>query len=720
MNLSLSNLHNKEGKDISILGKQFFLLLFGLIFHCLIFSNIPTFWQSSLYSSFIQIALSIYGLLMIANVLANWRHKIRIATYFAVISTAIFLPAYLHLVFIDIPHTLIGVCVMVFQGYSVSRLLFNRFKSIDYFSNTTIIAEEVQTSYRRVDDLFFMLLLTSCGLCYLSLKFSILHTPLTSFWIPLYGFFLILSTLYCLYIEHVRLEAFSLKKIWYPRFLILIIPLFLLYHSYNTTRSIASYIEIIAILFVFRILYINWLLWLKNKGFQKFWAYFVMRPAVLLTTSFIILICIGTLLLNLPMMMHPDAEPLSFVNCLFMVTSATCVTGLGVCNIADSLSFWGQLVILILAQIGGLGLMTISIFIAMLLQKDIGLRSSFSIGEMIGEQHCRTAQNLLKTIIFTTLIIELIGAIVLCICYIHFEKIPLLKAIYYSAFHTVTAFCNTGFSVHPQGLVGIHPSIGLTISVLIILGGLGFSFYYTLLPLLKKQKIRFNQHTKVVSYCSIFLTFFGMLIILLSFTHCPLPDTNFFMHTYHAWFQSVTARTAGFNTIDLTLLHPLIWIFISCLMFIGGAPGSTAGGIKVTTFWVLISTVKSYLKGESDIIIFQRKVESRTLVSAISLLLVSSIALLILFCLVCIYGFTPEFVQGCKDFYIKTMFVCVSAFGTTGLDLDLCPHLTNMGQLLICMLMFIGRLGPLTLLILLRTTNQKTSLRYPTDNIMIG
>lgn len=720
MNLSLSNLQNKEDRDISIIGKQFFLLLFGLIFHCLIFSNIPTFWQSHLYSSFIQIALGIYGILIAANVIANWRHKIRIATYMAVLSTAIFLPAYLHLVFIDIPHTLIGVCVMIFQGYSVSRLLFNRLKSADYFSNTSIVAEDVQTSYRRVDDLFFMLLLTTCGLCYLLLKFSILQNPLTSFWVPLYGSFLFLSTMYCLYIEHIRLVPFSFKKLWYPRYWLLLIPFILIYRDCATSQALTSSLEIIAILLVFRILYINWLLWLKNKGFQKFWAYFVMRPAVLLATSFIVLICIGTLLLTLPMMMHPDAEPLSFVNCLFMVTSATCVTGLGVCNIADSLSIWGQLVILVLAQVGGLGLMTISIFIAMLLQKDIGLRSTFSIGEMIGEQHCRTAQNLLKTIIFTTFIIELIGAIVLCVCYVHFENFPLLKAIYYSAFHTVTAFCNTGFSIHPQGLVGIHPSIGLTISVLIILGGLGFSFYYALLPLLKKQKVRLNQHTKVVSYGSLFLTLFGMLVILFSFNYKPLDDTNFFMHVYHAWFQSVTARTAGFNTIDLTLLHPLIWIFLSCLMFIGGAPGSTAGGIKVTTFWVLISTVKSYLKGENDIIIFQRKVESRTLVSAISLLLVSGIALLILFSLVCVCGFTPEFVQGCKDFYIKTMFVCVSAFGTTGLDLDLCPHLTNMGQLLICILMFIGRLGPLTLLILLRPTSQKTNLRYPTDNIMIG
>lgn len=448
--------------------------------------------------------------------------------------------------------------------------------------------------------------------------------------------------------------------------------------------------------------------WWHTRGGRDTWQSLVNRPASLLAVSFAAAIFVGTLLLTLPGA-TVDGGGLGAVDALFTATSATCVTGLIVVDTGTVLSVFGQLIVLCLIQIGGLGIMTISIFVALLLGRSMGLRSEFALKETIGEGRTRTALRLLKFIVTATVSLELIGAAVLFWGWRGLD-VSVLRRAYTAVFHSVSAFCNAGFSLYGDSLCGFvdTPLVPLTISALIILGGLGFSVLYVCL--FTGARAGSNIHVRLVLLTTGILLVAGTVLLWL--IECGRGHWNPMAadSLLNAWFQSVTTRTAGFNTVDLTTLGQTSLLAMMVLMFIGAAPGSTAGGIKITTAAVLLLTVRAVLTGHEDVNVARRRISHLTVMNAAALLCLSLFAVGLATVLLML---THDISSG------ALLFEAFSAFGTVGLSLGATGELNVAGKLIIIVLMFVGRTGPLTLLVIMRP-RVKPKSRYPSADVMVG
>lgn len=451
--------------------------------------------------------------------------------------------------------------------------------------------------------------------------------------------------------------------------------------------------------------------WEKRYGFDSLWQQLTKRPTHLLVYSFASVILLGTLVLTLPAA-TTSAKGLAPVDALFTATSATCVTGLVVVDTGTAFSTLGQIVILALIQAGGLGIMTISIFVALALGRRIGLRSEFAVGEMIGEQRNRMTRRLLSFIVLATFAIELAGALVFAQGFRHYAGYSTARAMYYGIFHSISAFCNAGFALYPDSFVGFAhiPLFPLTLSLLITLGGLGFGVLYTLFRLPGGHRANSGPHVKLVLLTSAILTVGGTLFLLLAehghtLAGMPLRDA-----LVNAWFQSVTARTAGFNTVDLGQYSPASTLVTLLLMFVGAAPGSTGGGIKVTTLAVLFLLVRSVLHGGGQVQAFGRRIEDDTVVKSTALVCLSGLAVVVAAVLLLLTQDVPA-----SDLLFET----VSAFGTVGLSTGATPQLDGFGKLVIVGLMFVGRVGALSLLMLMRP-RRRSNIEFPTARVMVG
>jgi len=354
--------------------------------------------------------------------------------------------------------------------------------------------------------------------------------------------------------------------------------------------------------------------------------------------------------------------------------------------------------------------MTISVFLALLLGRNVGLRGEFAIGEMIGEQKNRTALRLLRFIVMVTAAIETVGALLLAW---EFSKLdfPAGRSLYLGCFHSVSAFCNAGFSLFSDSFQGFWrlTLAPLELSALIILGGLGFGVLFSFCNF-SQPKGTLGPHVRLVLLTSAVLTFGGTLLIWCIERTGALADASLGQSLVNAWFQSVTARTAGFNMLDLNSLSPATNVLTMLLMFIGAAPGSTGGGIKVTTFAVLLLLVRALLTGREHVTFRGRKVEQTTVLNAAALgfMAAAAVAAVALFLLVT-QPHPP----------LKLLFEAVSAFGTVGLSLGVTGSLTPAGKLAIILLMFVGRVGPLTLLVMMRP-RRRSAVDYPAVKVMIG
>jgi trk system potassium uptake protein TrkH len=449
-------------------------------------------------------------------------------------------------------------------------------------------------------------------------------------------------------------------------------------------------------------------IWWHTRGGRDTWRFLVNRPASLLAISFAAAIFVGTLLLTLPAA-TPDGSGLGALDALFTATSATCVTGLIVVDTGTALSFFGQSVVLFLIQVGGLGIMTISIFIALLLGRSMGLRGEFALKEAIGEHRTRTAMTLLKFIVAATVVVEVIGAAVLFFSWKGLDgSVP--RRVYTCVFHSVSAFCNAGFSLFSDSLCGFNdtPLVALTISVLIVLGGLGFGVLYT--ALVFRGGVKNNLHVRLVLVMTALLVVSGAVAFWLIECGRGNWDAGSGLSLLNAWFQSVTTRTAGFNTVDLQGLSHTTLMIMMVFMFIGAAPGSTAGGIKITTVGVLLLTIRSVLTGRESVDVARCRISHMTVMNAAALL-----------CL-------ALFVVGLGAFGLmlshdvsagSLLFEAFSAFGTVGLSLGATSELNSIGKLIITVLMFVGRTGPLTLLVIMRP-RIKPKCRYPSADVMVG
>lgn len=421
-------------------------------------------------------------------------------------------------------------------------------------------------------------------------------------------------------------------------------------------------------------------------------------------------ITIGTFLLNLPLASR-TAKSIGFIDSLFTATSATCVTGLIVLDTPKDFTSFGHLIILILIQCGGLGIMTMSTMFAFLAGKRISLRHRLLIQESLNQFSIGGLVRLAKYILIFTVVIEGTGATILFFYWQRFY--PPVQALYLGLFHSISAFCNAGFSLFSDSLMSYKGGliINLTFMALIILGGIGFLVLLELFQYRKNSHL--SLHSKLVLRISLMLVLIGSIIIFFMEFNNPytLRDLSFHEKIYGSVFQAVTARTAGFNTIFIGNMQNTSLFLIIILMFIGASPSSTGGGIKTTTFGLLVLYAWSSLTGKKDINIFKRSISTDIIPKALTVAMLSLTLVITMTILL-------SYVEG-KDF-IKILFEVVSAFGTVGLSTGITPSLSTLGKIIIILTMFIGRIGPLGLALSLVQRREVEMIKYPEEKIMVG
>jgi trk system potassium uptake protein TrkH len=440
-----------------------------------------------------------------------------------------------------------------------------------------------------------------------------------------------------------------------------------------------------------------------------------LRPAQLVLLSFTGVIFLGTFLLMLPFS-SVDGKSISFIDGFFMATSATCVTGLGTLSLQDNFSLFGQVVILVLIQIGGLSIMTLYSSMAILLGRSMRMKDRIIMQDLLDVSSLEELFAMIVNIIKYTFIIELWGGIVLTIAFT-FEGFEFSKAIYYGFFHSISAFCNAGFSLFNNSLesYATSPMIHGTIAILITLGGLGFIVLKELKEVVTsgKKLVRLGLHSKIVIVTSIVLTAAGTLFIFFGEFLNAIDSYTLWEKMQISFFQSVTLRTAGFHSIPLTNLNKYTIYMMTLFMFIGGSPGSTAGGVKTTTLAILFYSIKSTLKGDKTVSVLDRKIPSPMVVRGTALMFIS--ILITSFFILILMKIEPE------QSFLPIFFEVISASGTVGLTLGITPYLSVMGKLAIALLMLIGRIGPLTLILAIGQRNRDTGkFDYPDGRIMIG
>lgn len=413
---------------------------------------------------------------------------------------------------------------------------------------------------------------------------------------------------------------------------------------------------------------------------------------------------------------------ISWIDALFTATSATCVTGLTVVDTGSFFSTVGQIIILCLIQIGGLGIMTITSLIFYLWSRRISLTDKIAVGQGLLHDPTFSLGEFLIKVITMTLVIELSGSFLLYI------MAPKKMGLFSAIFHSISAFCNAGFSLYKNSLMDFKGDfwINLVIMILIILGGLGFSVLQELIFYFKhkinKKRYVLSWHTSVVLTTTGYLILFGSISIFLAeYVFGPNNTTYLGDSILISLFQAITCRTAGFNTVDISYMTNVSLCIMIVLMFIGAGPGSCAGGIKVTTFRVIFAYIKGqfFIKGKQAVIgRFAAKEED--LNKALLLFVFASILILIGILLLNITegGEVPHIYS--RGLFLNIAFEVVSAFGTVGLSTGITPHLSFVGKCIIIFLMFIGRLGPILFLSLIQHIQEEPRFRWPEENILIG
>ena len=440
-----------------------------------------------------------------------------------------------------------------------------------------------------------------------------------------------------------------------------------------------------------------------------------MHPERVILLSFLGVITVGTLLFMLPVMTRK--APLRFIEALFTATSSVCVTGLTLIDPAATLSAPGQILLMVLIEIGGISMVTFATFFIFALKKRSGFRSIRLAQEYTNLDLFSQVKPLVRTIIITTVLCQALGAGVLCL---HFVPRFGLKGVWMSAFTAVSAYCNAGFDIFGANapfasMTGFNgePLVMGTVMALIVTGGLGFYVFYDLLTYRKNHHI--TLHTKTVAVFTLALILFGFCAVLgFEWTNpktlSPLPLSQ---KLTAALFQSITARTAGFASVNIGSMQDVTKLFMLILMFIGAGSGSTGGGIKVTTFAVLAMTVVSVLRGHEGTVIFGRRVDHKTVAKSLSVAALGLLAVLIVSSVIVLE--TP----GMRG--IDVLFEAVSAFSTAGLSSGVTASCGTMGLLSLILGMFFGRVGPVCFIIALGNRDSAADGRVlPEGRIMVG
>ncbi|MCF2582944.1 TrkH family potassium uptake protein [Bacteroides caecigallinarum] len=456
------------------------------------------------------------------------------------------------------------------------------------------------------------------------------------------------------------------------------------------------------------------------------------NPSLILASSFFIIILVGAGLLMLP---RATYNGISWIDALFISTSATCVTGLVSVDVPSTFTMEGQIIIMLLIQIGGLGVMTITSFFAMFFMGNTSLYNQLAVGDMISTNSLNSLLSTLLYILGFTLAIEGIGMLLIWLDIHGTLGMTFYEELYFSAFHSISAFCNAGFSTLPGGMgnemvMHNHNFLYIVLSLLIVFGGIGFPilvnmkdtiFYYLRYMWakiffrrrrFKKQIHLYNLNTKIVLFMTGVLLLAGTLVILLFEWNNAFAGMTGADKVVHAFFNSVCPRTAGFASVGLTTLSTQTLLLMIILMMIGGGTQSTAGGVKINVFAVILINLFAVLRGVDRTYILHREISSDSVKR--------SNAALILYLLIVFIGIFVMTIIEPQASVMALVFECVSALSTVGSSLDLTPELSNAGKLVIIVLMFVGRVGAFTLVSGLIRQEKKKNYKYPSDNIIIN
>ncbi len=444
----------------------------------------------------------------------------------------------------------------------------------------------------------------------------------------------------------------------------------------------------------------------------------MISPSQVMVLGFAAVILLGSLLLRLPVA-TASKIPLRYIDALFTATSAVCVTGLVVVDTGTHLSTFGQIVVITLIQIGGLGFMTFSTMLAILAGKKIGLRERLLIQEAFNQFSLAGLVRLIKQVVKVTLLCEGTGAILLTLRFL--REMPLKQAILYGIFHAISAFCNAGFDLFGRiytpfssltAYVGDW-TVSLVIAFLIIIGGLGFPVLMDIKSHLSGKRL--SLHSKLALLSTGLLIIFGFFgFMLFEFTNPEtlwnLPISTKIISTF---FQAVTPRTAGFNTLPIGKLRDSTLFFIMILMFIGASPSSTGGGIKTTTFGTILVTVWSVIKGKKEVEVFERRLPWDVVLKAVT---ISTIAINLVVLITLLLNITEQSLP-----FLSLLFEVTSAFGTVGLSTGITPLISDFGRVLLILTMFSGRVGLFTIIMAVtRSIQQNESVRFVEEKVIIG
>jgi len=439
-----------------------------------------------------------------------------------------------------------------------------------------------------------------------------------------------------------------------------------------------------------------------------------MNPLHIVVLFFITTILIGSLLLYLPISSQ-EGKSISYVDALFTSVSAVDVTGLVVVDISAQFSFFGKLVILFLIQIGGLGYMALATFFLVILGKQISLRHRMHFSESVSRPSLTNIVGFAKYVFINVVALELIGALILFFLWL--DDFGAWVALKRGIFHSISAFNNAGFDLmgNFKSLTGYVDNFGVNfiIMALIIAGGIGFIVLGEVYERIKHGK-RLSLHAKIALIMTVMLILIGALFfaVMESGNTSTLAPLSLKGKILSSFFQSVSARTAGFNTVDIGGLTKAALFLLMILMFIGASPGGTGGGIKTTTFGILTANIAAAVRDKEDVEMLNRKIPREIVNKSVAIFFLSLGFVLIVTMLVSI--FDAEFQP------IQVLFEVVSAFGTVGLSTGITPHLSTASKLLIAFMMFAGRVGTLTLILFFATKKSTGRVGLPEEDVSVG
>ena len=448
---------------------------------------------------------------------------------------------------------------------------------------------------------------------------------------------------------------------------------------------------------------------MEKNFLSKIYDNITHNPPMVLTLGFAIVITIGALLLRMPFFSRSGNET-SLIDALFVAASASCVTGLTPVNTLEHWNSYGHLLLIVLIQIGGLGVMSITSMIPLILGKKIGLSSRQILKEQLNVESLEGMIALFKYVLFFSFGVELIGAMILAIRFVPIFGVA--KGLWYAIFHSISAFCNAGFDILGDSIYPFRDDllVNSTLCGLVIIGGLGFVVTSELFRRRSFEKI--STHSKLVlSLTGILLAVGTLGFFILEKDGGVLVGESFKASLTESFFQSTVARTAGFYSVKLENIKDSTALLLAGLMFIGGSPGSTAGGIKTTTFGVLVLSTIAVIRGEDEPVLFKRHIGEETVRKALAIFAVS---VTIIISVSFILTITEK--AGLVEIFYET----VSALATVGASMGITSNLSNIGKILITICMYLGRIGPMTMAFAFGMKTRKSLIRYPESFISIG